>query len=177
MSNSKALVQQFFHTTVEDKLKCAKEMHRKYQSTLLSDKDLLCDIAILKEFAQLLNAQMTQMRMGELCTRCAQSEGGGCCSLYMAGETDSIQLLMNLLAEVDVKQSRHDGVQCCFLGENGCIFLMKPFFCLNYNCTKIRETTEPEDFNILEHLTGQLLSKQYDIEKKLLDKLQKLMKS
>lgn len=177
MSIDKELLQRFFHGTVEEKQKCAKNMYRNYGSSSLLDRDLRRQFDVIAKYAQLLNTHMEAMRMGELCVRCAQNEGGGCCSLYMAGETDAIQLLMNLLVGVDVEQLRSDGVECCFLGESGCLFLIKPMFCLNYNCTKILGAASIEDINTLEKLTGQLLSKQYEIEKKLLGRLQKLVNS
>lgn len=175
MSIDKELLQHCFYGSVDEKQQCAEDIYRQYNSSLLSDKELLVDFDVLKNDAQLLNAHMEAMGMGELCVRCAQNVGGGCCSLYMAGETDAIQLLMNLLAGGDVEQLRNDGVECCFLGENGCLFLIKPMFCLNYNCTNIHDAASADDINTLEKLTRQLLSKQSEIETKLLDRLQKLV--
>jgi hypothetical protein len=177
MSTYKKLRQQGFFGSVDEKQRCAEEMYWQYGSSLLVDKELLADFDILKKDAQHLNAHMEAMCMGELCVRCAQSEKGGCCSLFMAGETDAIQLLMNLLIGIDVKQLRSDGVECCFLGENGCLFLIKPIFCLNYNCKKIHDAASANDIQKLENLTGRLLRKQYEIEKKLLELIEKYVRS
>lgn len=173
MSTHKDMLQQCFHGTVSEKLKCAEEIYRRHGTLLLQDKELCGDLEVLEKYAQLVNAHMKAMCMGEQCIRCAQNGGGGCCSLYMAGETDATQLLMNMLVGVGVEQLRGDGVECCFLGVNGCLFLIKPFFCLNYTCKKIHHTALSKDIKKLEILTGRLLNKQYEIEKKLLKVIQK----
>jgi hypothetical protein len=173
MSIDKELLQRIFYSSVEEKQRCAEDIYRKYKFLLLSNKDLQKDFDILQKHTQLLNAHMGKMGMGELCSRCAENEGGGCCSHYMAGETDAIQLLMNLLVGVDVKQLRSDDVECCFLGENGCLFSIKPMFCLNYNCTRIHQAAASENIDTLGNLTGKLLGQQYEIEGKLLELLQK----
>jgi hypothetical protein len=173
MSTHKDMLQQCFHGTVSEKLKCAEEIYRRQGTFLLQNRELCGDLEVLKKYAQLVNEQMKAMRMGEQCVRCAQNERGGCCSLYMAGETDAIQLLMNMLVGVGVEQLRGSGVECCFLGVNGCLFLIKPFFCLNYICDKIQNTASIKEIKKLEILTGRLLNKQYEIEKKLLELIQK----
>jgi hypothetical protein len=169
MSTHKEMLQQCFHGNVLEKLKCAEEMYRRHGIFLLKDKELGADLEALKKLAQLVNTHMGAMRMGEQCVRCAQNERGGCCSLFMAGETDAIQLLMNMLIGVGVEQQLGDGVECCFLGGKGCLFLIKPFFCLNYICEKIHHTASTAEIKKLEILTGRLLNKQYEIEKKLLE--------
>lgn len=173
----KDLIQQCFHGSVEDKQQRAEDIYRQYGYSLLLKEDLAADLEVLKKYAELLNTQMEAMRMGEACVKCASNKGGGCCSLYMSGETDVIQLLMNLLVGVDVKKLRNDEVECCFLGRKGCLFLFKPMFCLNYNCRKIHDAVSSEDMYKLEKLTGQLLRKQYEIEGKLLDNLKELANS
>ena len=177
MSDFEELLQQCFYGSVDEKQQCAKGIYRQYGPCLLLATDLLTDFDILKKSAELLNTHMREMSMGEICVRCARKEDGGCCSLYMAGETDAIQLLMNLLVGGSVEQVRGDDVACCLLARNGCLFLIKPMFCLNYNCTKIHDAASTQNINTLEDLTGQLLCKQYEVEKKLLDRLRKLMNS
>ncbi len=165
---NKEILHQLFHGTVVQKLNGARKLMRQYESRLRGDETLGADFELLNEYALELNRHMVQMRMGESCVRCAGEKGGGCCSLFMAGETDSVQMLMNMLAGVVVTQVRNDGIECRFLGENGCLFLFKPMFCLNYNCRNIHDTVEPEDLRELERLSGRLLGKQYEVEKRIL---------
>ncbi len=165
---SKDLFKQLYYGSVSVKQRLAEEIYESHSAILLMDNLLKLGLEELTDYASQLNAQMTGMNMGELCGQCAAENGGGCCSLYMAGETDGMQMLMNLLVGGELAQVRNDGVECCFLGEKGCIFLCKPMFCLNYNCKKIHDTATAEDMKHLERLTGQLLGKQHEVEQRIL---------
>jgi len=159
---------QLFFAPAAEKLRLAEELHQTYGADFLRHDDLRADLELLEKYASLLNSHMAKAGMGELCVRCAAG-CGGCCSLYMAGETDAVQLLLNMLAGVTVRQGRSDSGECCYLGEKGCLFTFKPMFCLNYNCRNILDALPPENIRELEQLTGQLLSRQYEVEKKLLN--------
>jgi len=161
-------LQQIFDGPVAARQVLAEKLYQNHGAAILLDDGLCTDIDQMKEYALLLSSHMTEIGMGRSCTRCAAGPGGGCCSLYMAGETDAIQMLMNMLVGVTVLQVRNDGVECSYLGEKGCLFTFKPIFCLNYNCKNIRESVSPEDTRELERLTGRLLGKQYQVEQRLL---------
>lgn len=162
-------LQQLFTVPVADKQHFAEALHQKYGADFLGQDDLRADLELLQNFAQLVNRHMAKLELGKMCVRCAAGSGGGCCSLFMAGETDAVQMLMNMLVGVPVSQVRDDGRECCYLGEKGCLFTFKPIFCLNYNCKSIRDGVSSENVTELERLTGQLLGKQYEVEKKLLE--------
>ena len=125
---------------------------------------MLAQAVILeKELAQ----TMAALDLGGLCTVCGAKDGGGCCSSFMAGENDVVQLLINLLAGVPVAALRDDA-ECCFLGERGCLLLFKPMFCLNYNCQQIRLGAGSDRMRKLDQATGELLQQQYALEQLLL---------
>ena len=149
------------------RLDFALELYHGHHEQLLAGEKLTGQLTLLKKLASALQDHMRRMNLGPLCARCATGAGGGCCSLYMAGETDALQLLMNLLAGVPVAMVRDDGRECCYLGESGCIFLFKPIFCLNYNCSHIAVAASPGEMRELERLTGQMLTAQYQTEKLL----------
>ena len=111
------------------------------------------------------------MDLGRLCGGCAARPGGGCCSAYMADNTDSLQMLINLLLGVKVAQQQESGENCCFLGVQGCLFLVKPIFCLNYNCTHILDSAEPANLEVLYHRAAAVLSQQTKIEGLLIEAL------
>ena len=162
-------LQQLYGSPVEAKQLLAEKLHQTYGADFLLNDDLRADLELLQQYASLLNNHMVEIGMGKLCVLCAASKGGGCCSIYMAGETDAVQMLMNMLIGVTARQTRNDGMGCSYLGERGCLFTFKPMFCLNYNCRNILDTVTPENVRELEQLTGQLLGRQYEVEKKLLD--------
>lgn len=156
-----------YNKPVALRLEYALELYDMYHEQLLVDESFIGQLALLRQKASALQTHMQLMNMGPLCVKCATGAGGGCCSLYMAGETDALQLLMNLLAGVAVTMVRDDGRECCFLGEMGCIFIFKPMFCLNYNCSHIVAVAPAQQMRELERLTGQLLTEQYQTEKLL----------
>lgn len=162
-------LQKLYSSSVSQKLETAHNLYEQFYDQLKADERLQSALKDLQQLAEELSAHMTTMNMGEQCGQCAAKEDGGCCSLYMAGETDCVQMLMNLLLGIDVKIVRDDGYECCFLGPTGCIFQCKPMFCLNYNCTHIKENSGDAMLQKLEKLSGRLLRHQYLVEQMILD--------
>lgn len=168
MSPEQLTLKNIFYAPVAQKQFLAEELHQKYTAAFLQNKDLCADLELLNECSLLLNDFMVEVEMGKLCVRCASGKGGGCCSLYMADETDVVQMLMNMLSGVTVKQVQNNTGECCYLGEHGCLFIFKPMFCLNYNCRNILNSLSSQELRQLEQLAGKLLCKQYEVEKRLL---------
>ena len=152
-----------------EKLEKARTLAREYGKELLRQAEITSRLARVRAAVVSLDTHMAAMEMGKSCTRCAATSNGGCCSAYMGHEnTDALQLLMNILAGVEVKLVRNDEVECCFLGANGCILLYKPIFCLNYLCGRIQKESGAEDLKILEQKTGALLGAQVGLEQLLI---------
>ena len=153
-----------------DKLKKSEELAKEFGGPLLAEKSIQEQLEKVKAAVEDLDAHMGAMDMGKTCSCCAATPKGGCCSAYMGHENnDALQLLMNLLAGVDVKLVRDDGVECCFLAPSGCILLFKPVFCLNYLCTRIREDSGENELSLLEQKTGSLLTAQSILEQRIID--------
>lgn len=161
-------LQRLYSSSVSERLKTAQRLFDQFSGQLKNNKALTDGLEQLDLLARELSAHMNAMDMGRQCVLCASEEGGGCCSLYMAGETDTVQILMNLLVGIDVKKVRDDGFECCFLGSEGCLFSFKPMFCLNYNCTRIKENCDKTVMQELERLSGKLLRQQYHVEQMIL---------
>lgn len=158
----------FYTGTVDKKLALASTLYGEHGRELLQSTEVVEQLTLLRRKERALQEQMQAMAMGQTCTLCATRAGGGCCSRYMAGENDVLQLLMNLLADVPVALQRDDDNECCFLGERGCILLLKPLFCLNYNCSHIKEKAGCTTLQLLEQRAGSLLSQQTELEGVLL---------
>ena len=157
-----------YNGSVESRLAASRYIYRQLAEQLRVDESFMSEFTLLLLYANAVGSHMTAMKLGLLCTRCSSQLSGGCCSLYMGGETDSLQMLMNLLAGIDVQVVRNDANECIFLGETGCIFLFKPMFCLNYNCSHIHQAATSAQREELERLTGVLLTKQFEVEQYLL---------
>ena len=87
----------------------------------------------------------------------------------MAGNTDVAQLVINRMLGVEVREVNDRDEECRYLGDTGCIFSVKPVFCLNYNCKHILSHGRDESLRLLDQRSGQLLQYQLDIEKRLLE--------
>ena len=159
----------FYSGDVAVKLAVAQDLYARYGQALVLRPDIMAQLAAVGASERALQTQMGAMAMGVTCTQCASSPGGGCCSGYMAAENDVLQLLMNMLAGIQVGIQQDDGIECCFLGETGCVLSYKPMFCLNYICGHIKEAGEPAPLLLLEQRTGSLLRKQAGMEQLLLD--------
>lgn len=159
----------YFSGTVVQKIKSAKDIHRRYGPELLQNKNIGTALLHLCEHEKTLNKEMNDMHMGDRCTACA-AKYGGCCSSYMADNTDAILILINMLMGINVIYN-HNSETCCFIGDNGCILTIKPIFCLNYNCPQIRENYHTGQMLQLETLTAQLLGRQIVLENLLLELL------
>ena len=156
-----------------EKLEISRQLMLDFGEALLENQPIVSQIVVVKDAVSDLDRHMGAMEMGKLCTRCAAKAGGGCCSVYMGNENnDALQLLMNMLVGIDVKQVRKDEVECCFLGKKGCILLFKPIFCLNYLCSTIREDSEVDVLQVLEQKTGFLLGEQVELERLIIRFLQ-----
>ena len=151
----------------------AEKLATVYGKSLLLQENIHGQIEIVKNEVVSLDAHMTAMDMGKTCSHCAALPKGGCCSVYMGNENnDALLLLMNILAEVEVRLVCDNGVECCFLGERGCILLFKQIFCLNYLCSRIQEEWDAEQLGLLEKKSGALLTAQLHLEQLLIRFLQ-----
>lgn len=161
------LHQQFYLRPAKESLRLAEGLFHRYGDKILGSRRFIQLLDELNMETTRLSSQMVNMEMGEICTACASTKKGGCCSLYMADECDVLQILMNLLVKVPVTIKCKDGTECWFLGSTGCVFRFKPMFCLNYNCSRIKESAGREVMVELERTTGSQLSAQYRLEQEL----------
>jgi hypothetical protein len=154
---------------IEEKIDRARSLLKIYHAALLADKQTDTFLSELVLRARLLSALMVEFVIPPICVRCGSGPGGGCCSPEMGNDCDSLLVLMNLLAGRDVAVQRRDGIECFFLGPAGCILLFKPFFCLNYNCRKIKNGLAKDSMSAVEMHTGRLLFQQYLLEQHMRD--------
>lgn len=167
-SQSRFFMQDFYGGNIHARLGVAQRLYADFGPELATAEPIsrLLSQAVLCQ--QELSRIMADLDLGAFCSVCGAKVGGGCCSSFMAGENDVIQLLVNLLAGVCVRILREDE-ECCFLGERGCLLLFKPMFCLNYNCRQIQQGAGPAPMQRLDQGVGRLLQQQYGLEQLLLE--------
>jgi hypothetical protein len=86
----------FYGGDVLSKLATARDLYGRYGKVLAVRPEILVHMAAVQGAERDLQTRMGAMRMGVTCSRCAARAGGGCCSRFMAGENDVLQLLMNM---------------------------------------------------------------------------------
>lgn len=161
----------YFSGSVEEKLEVSRQLFAAHGQALLQQQEVMNGLARLQHSEAALNAQMQKMDMGSRCSVCAAQATGGCCSGYMAANTDAILLLINQLMGIEVSSQHANDTECCFLASMGCILQIKPIFCLNYNCSHINEAATTQQMPALEKKAGVLLGEQTALESLLLDLL------
>jgi hypothetical protein len=161
-------VQTFYSGTAALKLRVARELQERYGPAMTACPEIQEGLAQLHDRARALEAHMQSMQLGRLCRSCATQTGGGCCSASMADNTDSIMLLTNLLLGIEVHRQPHHGENCCYLGAQGCLFAIKPFFCLTYNCTHILTSADSLSLAGLYQQAGAVMGQQGRLEALLL---------
>ena len=158
-----------YFDTVAAKVELAHQLYRQHGARLAADATVAGHLVTLARRSAWLAEQMRAMGLGTLCSSCAARADGGCCSAFMANETDAVLLLINLLEGRTVARLRpEEDPECCFLGPTGCTLDPKPIFCLNYNCRAIL-TMAPERVDALISAAGAVLRCQTELEQYLLD--------
>lgn len=122
----------------------------------------------LQRAASALARQMRHLRLGEVCSVCAAGTGGGCCSAAMANNADVPLIALNLLLGAPVRLWSHSQDLCCFLGPSGCLFEVKPIFCLNYYCQRLRSRIAAADMRQLQENACCVFARQSAWEERLL---------
>ena len=162
---------QLYFSTVATKIDLAHALYAQHGKTLLADTTIIGQLAGLTGLSLALNDKMTALEMGKHCTQCGNRANGGCCSAFMANETDAVLLLINLLQGHTVARQRQDEVECLFLNsETGCTLSPKPMFCLNYNCRHIL-AQDPALLASLATATGDILRGQTELEESILRRI------
>ena len=170
-TRSAFFVQTYYSGTVAEKLAWARALYARHALDLKASALFQEQLDRLQLQTLALNGYMQSTGVNRLCSHCATHPDGGCCSAFMADNTDSILLLINLLLNIKVQYRNQVDENCCFLGDQGCFFLVKPIFCLNYNCTHILESGDTESLNGLYRLAAAVLSQQTRVETLLLEAL------
>lgn len=159
---------QFYFSPVATKIALAHALYGQHGKSLLADITISSQLAGLTALSAALAQKMAALNLGEFCSKCAGRTGGGCCSAFMANETDAILLLINLLQGREVARQRPKDEECRFLNsKTGCSLSPKPMFCLNYNCRHILDQN-PALLASLATATGNILRGQTSLEELIL---------
>jgi len=157
-------IESLYFGDVSWKIENAHRLHRESGARLRADREIQESLKRLVHLERKLTEAMRSVRMFELCAECAAQPAGGCCSAKMANETDSMLLLINLIAGFEVSRERDGDSECCFLGPNGCSLKFKPIYCLNYLCRQIYTDGNSDQFGRIQGATGEFLNQLVVVE-------------
>ncbi len=153
-----------------EKIALAEQYYPEMHNQLKHNDAFASQLKKLEQESAALARTMENLNMGVQCCSCA-AQTGGCCSAYMANNIDVLQLLINMLLDCHPVQLEVSGDQCCFLGHSGCNFIIKPLFCLNYNCSHINQALGKKGMQKLTYACGCLLRLQAAIEELILEQI------
>ena len=140
---------------IEEKIAWAEACYQKSGTQLLGDKTVANLLDRTERAIHASHAEMKKTGIIALCEECEQEEGGSCCGAGMENRYDGRLILINLLLDVNIPQTRRDSKSCYFLGEEGCLLQARHVICINYICRKITDRIDPIKINALREKEGE----------------------
>ncbi len=139
---------------IDEKIDWATHCYQNQYRPILKDKAIAELLEKIKNAIPASHSEMLKTGIVNLCKQCEQDEGGSCCGHGMENKYNGWILLMNLLLEVKLPKTRRDPKSCFFLGEKGCLLLVRHVICINYICRKISDQIDPQKILALREKEG-----------------------
>jgi hypothetical protein len=161
---------------ISDKLSWATACHAAAGDALRDDPALsllLRDASLALDRAR---AALLASGMVDICRSCEEG-GGSCCGAGIENRYGPVLLLINLLLDVELPESRMDPLSCHFLGPRGCLLRAREVICVNYVCRAVTEKLEPGKLTALREHEGVALDAQFRLEQRLSTLLPDLLAS
>lgn len=128
-------------------------------------RDLLTSIAPYLDFRR-ETARFLEARFSDVCTRnCYRSRLSACCSkdgiITFFGDVVVNRLIAapkTIAAMIQALRTPNDGYKCVYLGDDGCLWRLKPVVCEMFLCDAAQKTVfgaDPEAKRIWRHLREQ----------------------
>lgn len=112
----------------------AKALYEAHGSALLEDLRVHELLDSYRKAVAHTHHAMTEARVMEACSRCAQGPSGSCCFEGVEDWYDPVLLLINLLMDVPLPCRREIPKACFFVGQGGCKLRGRYAFCVNFLC-------------------------------------------
>ncbi len=161
--------------SVEERIKRAEELYRKYGHVLLRDDEIRDLLSKLNFAIERTWDYMRKIGVTEVCRQCAL-ETGSCCKRWVEDEHDEYILLINLLLGVKLPKKRYKEDGCFFVGENGCRIKAREVICVTFLCDRvIKKIGEKE--KELQRIAGEELEIGFVLQEKIKKKIAELSSS
>lgn len=139
---------------IEEKIAWAEDCYKKIGDQLLGDERVADLLAQLKEAIHASHMEMAKVGIVDECRDCEQMDGGSCCGIGLEKKFNGTIILINLLLGLKFPGKRKDPSSCFFLGERGCLLLVRHVICVNYICKKIEDHIDPQKIAVLREKEG-----------------------
>jgi hypothetical protein len=160
-----------FESPVEQKIRWAGRILHRRKQDFLGDERFLESLQSLKQAVTRSRDEMARLGVSDLCRACEEQEGGSCCGAGIERHYSASLILLNLLLEAPIPQSRHDPASCFFLAEKGCCLLARHVLCVNFLCRKITSQVSARALAELREKEGLELDLVFLLHEKLKKKL------
>jgi len=131
-------------TPVEQRIAWAVDFLNRRKQDLLRDEELTEGLVALNGAIRRSREKMARIGIVDLCRACEENEGGSCCGSGIEKRYSAGMLLLNLLLNAKIPQSRRHPSSCFFLTGNGCGLVARHVLCVNFLCHEITSRIPPE---------------------------------
>ena len=144
----------YFLYNVDEEIQRARNLYSGYSNQILNDKRCARRLKKYKIAIEESRDLMKELSVIEICSSCADERRGGCC--YYGVETwySKTVLLMNLLMDIKIQETRKFEKNCLFVDEKGCRLKARFRPCIHHLCQKIRNILSHHNFLRLRSVTN-----------------------
>jgi len=139
--------------SIREKIKLAQNLYVNWGEALLEDFHIHRLLARLKKNIEDTNKAVLALGIYEVCKHCEEEEGS-CCGAGIENKYDVVILLINIAMGIHLPTQRYQSNSCYFLNKNGCILKARHVLCVNYLCSKIKQTFTLDELIRIQYLAG-----------------------
>jgi hypothetical protein len=152
---------------IEEEIHRAKWLYAQYGEALTDKEGLGGLFDRYRNAIRKTQEVMKQLRLVETCSACACEDSGSCCFQGVEEWYDHVLLLMNLLLDRRIPESREVPGGCLFVGSRGCKLIARHSFCVNYLCPTFKDSMSTASMERLLSVSGDELFQGWELEKSI----------
>lgn len=142
----------------------AKSLYQQYSLDLSADEEVRTLLDRYRESIEQTCLAMRSEGVGMACTACARENPSGCCFVGIEEGYDDILLLVNLLLNCPLPDTRSQAGSCFFVGSQGCRLFARYYFCLHYFCPLLTASLGDGRIGALQRQVGREVSTGWRLE-------------
>ena len=139
--------------SIHQKIEVAQTLYKNRRNEFISNPYINNLLEKLREKIDITRKALFKSGIFAICKHCDE-EGGSCCGAGIENRYDVVLLLINLLLGVSLPEKRFESKSCFFLNKNGCTLAARHDLCVNYLCSKIKESLTLDEIIKVQTLAG-----------------------